>query len=139
MLFFNLCILAVLSVVAHANENALNSIQDLQWESRIILIYTHDNAKLYTQVLNEQAIEIDDRHIHWFVLESDTIDSNYTGEITNQFYRLTRENYFSDNFAGIKLIGKDGFVKASYEELELDSIYSLIDSMPMRQMEMQQQ
>ncbi len=135
-MFFALCMHSIFNIAAATNLNTINSIEDLQWKSRIILIYAYDDAKSYAQVLNEQDAHIEERHIHWFILDVNKVYSNYNGALVDDFHKITKQKYFSQNEIAIKLIGKDGYVKASYDTLDLDSIYNLIDSMPMRQMEM---
>ena len=66
--------------------------------------------------------------------------TNYPGKVDPRLGSWIREKYFTPPPAetAFVLIGKDGGVKSRGETLDLDSMFDLIDSMPMRRAEMNQ-
>lgn len=58
--------------------------------------------------------------------------------INHDFIKSIRSTYAKETQQTIQviLIGKDGEVKKRNNKLELDALYSLIDTMPMRKQEM---
>ena len=93
-------------------------------------------AELINQ-LNLAKTEIEERDLLWFVLNAELLTSNYGGEISSSFGRDVREKYLVNSIKAV-LIGKDGGVKNRQQVLSLDSMLALIDTMPMRQSEMEQ-
>ena len=117
---------------------ALESISELQWGSRIILVQENEESENVLDTLRKHEFEIHDRDIYWFVFLEESMETNYKAEIEENFYRDTLDNYFSDSQTNVVLIGKDGGIKKKGKYLDLPGLFDLIDSMPMRQMEMQE-
>ncbi len=124
---------------AETSNSELENINQLRWENRIVVVYSQSTPEEIVALLSSRVTDIDDRDIYWFVLDNKQLYTNYIGNVDASFYQITREKYFPHQEAEIKLIGKDGYVKASYKTLDLNVIFALIDTMPMRQMEMHQQ
>lgn len=115
---------------------ALESINELEWSSRIILVRVPEESQEVLNALKKLNYEIQDRDIYWFVFIKESIETNYEGKIKENFYRNTLDTYFSDSEINVILIGKDGGIKQKGKYLDLHGIFDLIDTMPMRQMEM---
>ena len=116
---------------------ALESISELEWSSRIILIQEFEEPEKVLDALKKYDPEIRDRDIYWFVFLEKRVESNFNGEIKEKFYKDSLDKYFSDSETHVVLIGKDGGVKKKGKDLDLEGIFDLIDTMPMRQMEME--
>ncbi|TLU61823.1 DUF4174 domain-containing protein [Thalassotalea litorea] len=124
----------------HAEE--LNDIGQLQWQSRVLLMQGSDEAKQsFSQSLENDAKQLSDRHIYWFIFQSDQVETNYPGEVSDNFKNSIKAEYFGNTGDGdvIILIGKDGSPKLFTSELDLKQLYETIDAMPMRQQEIQSQ
>ena len=145
-----LLILIVLgNTVVYANT-AIDDIDEFEWENRIILVNaTLDNngsRNTELQTLLGQNVEIEDRDIIWFFISSKpnssnqnefNIQTNSTRKLTptfkNQIYSLVQ-----NKSQQVILIGKDGGIKSRSKTLNLSDLFSQIDMMPMRILEMQQ-
>ena len=88
------------------------------------------------QLLREQEAQIDDRDIIWFSIKDNLVLSNYKGDLSSEFVTKIREK-FSHLQNKVILIGKDGGIKSQSDYLNLEDIFSEVDSMPMRLFEIQ--
>jgi hypothetical protein len=112
---------------------------ELKWKNRIVITLTNDQKlnESLQQELEENKAEINERDILYFLI-------NPTAVLSNGDYTLSLEDigdfiheYFdNDDSLKVLLIGKDGGVKMEAESLDLEYIFRLVDSMPMRQKEM---
>jgi len=113
----------------------LKSLDDLEWNHRILVIRADESEVEALQA--ELALEeegIVDRDMVWFIRTPDRMISNYPGAVSEDFSvdpMMERIRY-----RRAALIGKDGLVKSFYPRLNLEAVFSLIDSMPMRRAEM---
>ena len=134
ILLFLLCMLAGL---LQAEDLILHSIDQLRWTSRVILVeIENDDADTLIRLENAKE-DINERHINWFVFSQDSFYSNYKNRIGKEFRTTVYNDYLNDT--NVVLLGKDGYIKLTSDTLELDKIFELIDTMPMRQMEMTSQ
>ena len=115
----------------------LSDLDSLKWKNRVILINEPKKQDESLQFLKAQVSEIDDRDIIWFIIKDDNALSNYSGRLSREFVSNMRER-LGPVKGKVILIGKDGGIKSQADYLNLDSIFSEIDAMPMRQLEMQQ-
>lgn len=131
-------VLLITALVAGAagKVGAMKDIDIFEWEKRIILINSDNDLEGITAILDDADYEIRDRHIYWFILNKSKVVSNYAGEIGKNFAINMRKKYFADGLGSVVLIGKDGGVKRRAEKLDLENLFALIDTMPMRQSEM---
>lgn len=118
------------------NDKKLESLEDLKWEKRIILVKEDSDEGLSQLRVAVEAIN--ERHIVWFRLSDGKIETNYEGELSGDFSDKLESKYFKEFDANVSLIGKDGTVKSKDDKLDLKDYFSQIDSMPMRQREMRQ-
>ncbi len=117
-----------------AENRALDSLSDLRWKNRIVLV---ENATDRTiSELEDHRGGIHERQIVWFCVVNGEIQSNYQGELAGGFLDHLREEYFERTGFPVLLIGKDGWVKSSNPSLDIASYFAQIDAMPMRQAEM---
>jgi hypothetical protein len=128
--------LIVALVCFQQTTQALESINDFKWDHRIILIRTSSDAEQILNALKQQVHEIKDRDIYWFVFSNESIESNYQCVLEENFYSNIFETYFVNDEIKTILIGKDGGIKNTSDTLDLQNLFDLIDTMPMRQLEM---
>jgi hypothetical protein len=117
------------------------TLNDLQWKHRIIITLSNDPemSDSLRQQLQDRTSEIDDRDIIFFLISPASVISNseYLLSLEDQA-DLIRDYYRNPEQLKVLLIGKDGGVKMEADKFDLDSIFRLIDSMPMRQREMRE-
>jgi hypothetical protein len=118
---------------ANDQDKILHDVTDLQWQNRLLLIWSEDRLD---DGLAELTYEIDDRDLLWFLFLETEVTSNYKGKISSEFWVSTRTQYY-DPEVKVILIGKDGGVKNRYSSLDMFSVFKSIDSMPMRQIEIE--
>lgn len=125
------------STLAHGNElTMLSELASLQWQNRIVIIDQAEDKKDILDQLDKYTAEINDRDIVWFIFKHDRLLTNYAGKISEDFSSKARERYDTMR-SKVILIGKDGGIKARYNRVDLEAVFSDIDAMPMRQYEMQ--
>jgi hypothetical protein len=117
-------------------DKKLESLKDLQWEKRIILVRENDDDA--GRQLRDAVDTINERDVVWFRLRNGKIETNYEGELAEDLFDKLTTIYFEKFDANVFLIGKDGTVKSKDDKLDLTNYFGLIDSMPMRQQEMRQ-
>jgi len=132
------CLMTV-KINAQASEEKPAGLEDLRWEYRVILIFAREpymsNA---LNNLDEFKAEIEERDIAWFVLDDNTLHTNYDGKLKDQLRDELMDRYFTPVpvETAVRLIGKDGTVKSRSSDLNLEATFGLIDQMPMRRAEM---
>jgi len=123
-----------------ADNLSLNDLQSLQWQHRIVVVFSQDKRQYETVVeqLQTQQNEVDDRDIIWFVNTDEQLLSNRKDLIGAGLKNNLQQYDNRKNQAELLavLIGKDGGVKARQNQWNIDSLFALIDTMPMRQREM---
>jgi hypothetical protein len=116
-----------------------NPLKPLRWDYRIVLIAAPSTeAERLVSELNQVKEAINERHIVWFVIDEENLATNYARPLGKSFRPAVMKYFFGDfpEKIQVRLIGKDGGVKSKAEKLELEELFGLIDSMPMRQAEM---
>jgi len=118
------------------NNPVLSELESLEWKNRVVIINDSSNEEESLRALSMQLAEINDRDIIWLILNGDLVTTNYSGSLSPELVGNIRARLGSIEDKVI-LIGKDGGVKSRYDDLDIDTIFSEIDAMPMRQLEMQ--
>jgi hypothetical protein len=132
-----LILLMLLSPIAWAEAmQSLHSLSELKWKNRLIMIDAGNDINTYQHELSQLDAEINNRDIIWFLLNQSSLSTNYTGRVTDNLTKEVRQKLQHHN-SSVLLMGKDGGVKATQTQLRLNVIFSEIDSMPMRQRELQ--
>ena len=131
----------VLVPVKYAKEQSMIRLEDLQWKHRIILVFGKipgDDETLVAR-FQQHTEEIDERDILYFLI-GENIVTNASSSLEEGYVKTLREKYAVDEQdMSVILIGKDGGEKYRRSYLDLEEIYRVIDVMPMRMREMQQQ
>ena len=113
----------------------LGALASLRWQHRIIVV----DAEIPDAIVRLQAAQpaIDVRDILWFVRDQGSLQTNYPGPPTPGLAEELDQRFFSRSDAAVFLIGKDGGLKASAQQLDLPALFARIDAMPMRRREME--
>ena len=142
MKFATALLASIMSIAtpSHATEAAVETLGDLQWKYRILLIYAPEPAASQAlSNLDELAPEIEERDIAWFLIAGENMHSNYPGALGDGLRTQVLDRYFTPRpeQSRVVLIGKDGGVKSEGPDLDLVATFGLIDQMPMRKAELQ--
>lgn len=117
-----------------AETGTLDSLGEKRWTNRVILV---DKAtETMVGELEARRAEMDERQLLWFCVVSGEIDTNYRGELGDSLLGQLKQDYFEKSGFPVLLIGKDGGIKSRDQTLDIDRYLIQIDSMPMRQSEM---
>lgn len=103
---------------------------EYRWEHRIVILNAQmpDSARLLEELLGKRE-ELKARDILVFLKNGDNLVCKNA--------KISSVKDQSNRFSGVVLIGKDGGVKLQEDHwVEVEAIFDLIDSMPMRQSEM---
>ena len=119
-------------------------LSEFQWKNRLLFLFAPNRNHpmfdaLHTSLAVRQSEAIDRDLMIFEILESSPSRMN-NESIDSETARLLRVKFgiLRDDFTVI-LIGKDGGIKLNRKkQTQLDDIFALIDSMPMRQEEMRQ-
>ena len=137
-----LALLLPLVMLQPASADAPGDLSAFRWENRLIVLFTDDpDADSLSRHLREHTAAIDERHILWFLITPNKVETNFPHGLAQDFAVNVHDKYHlpSGPDTQVSLIGKDGGVKSRSGELDLEEIFLLIDGMPMRRSEMRQQ
>lgn len=130
----------IISLSIQAKELAmLTDLSDLRWENRVIVVSTVNDKDSISKIFEQHETELNERDIVWFIMQNNTVSSNFSGNIADNFVPNMIQNYKINaqlEQGNVMLIGKDGGIKWAAKRINLATIFSKIDSMPMRQIEM---
>jgi len=117
-------------------------IEHFRWKKRLLLVFAAENAQSHYQSLaneiSSRQADVNDRDLVVFeIIESGTSRMNGS-PIEPQKAASIREQFeITPNSFTVILVGKDGGIKMKRnDQVRLEEIFRLIDSMPMRQEEM---
>ncbi len=117
-------------------NNELENLKTLTWKKRIVLVREKTDAGL--NQLNKAKDEVNDRDVVWLRLKDDELKTNFEGGLSKKLTQHLKTNYFDKFDEEVFLIGKDGTIKSKDDKLNLKNYFKQIDSMPMRQREMEE-
>ena len=133
-----LTVLMMFGPLAQGQQSeVLEDLATLQWKNRLIVINEVNNTVQVAALFEENAVETKDRDIIWFNIQSGQLSSNYSGQLSKDLLKSI-DQQMSLVAGEVILIGKDGGIKSRQKNLELETLFSEIDSMPMRQQERRQ-
>ena len=121
------------------NANA-QSLNDYKWKNRLIFLVgdTIKSQQLQDQLtlfMNEKE-EMAERDVLLFMVNDTDVVSDEKAPSAISAAELRKVAHIDSGFEGVLLLGKDGGYKLKKGFLvEPDTIFDLIDSMPMRQFE----
>jgi len=109
----------------------ISDLHALRWKQRVLVINEPSNVESLLGLLCNNAAALDERRLAWFVLHGSRVHSNVPAALSDELARNIRSQLDS-GLNEVFLIGLDGGVKASTDQLDLEALYALIDAMPMR-------
>lgn len=113
---------------------AAERLSDYQWQNRLLLVRAAGNEQSIRAALDANRDAIIERDLVWFLVGSEGIEGSDAKPVPRALGEdILRILGASD---AVVLIGKDGLVKGRYPKLDLQAVFSRIDSMPMRKREM---
>lgn len=117
------------------------SLKEYRWKNRIIILVDgeNDTAKFQKQyeAITAEGSAFRDRDLILLLLKEDLVELSNDNESEIDGTQLRNELKIDPAFEGVILIGKDGGIKMrEIFHVEPQTIFDLIDSMPMRQAEM---
>jgi len=112
----------------------LSHVSELRWQNRLIIILESPSPQEDIAALRTYAAQIDERDVIWFVLDANSMATNFPKDVAHGLAGDLRDRFGEG--PPVILVGKDGGVKMRAVRLEPREIFSRIDSMPMRQREM---
>ncbi|MCG6945551.1 MAG: DUF4174 domain-containing protein [Deltaproteobacteria bacterium] len=142
--FKTLLLIMVVAMAVQAKGQDKIRLKDYQWKNRLILAFspsTKDKGyRAFAKDIALQAEEVVDRDLLVFhILETGEIKLGESSLQTGAGDYLRESFSIRSGTLTVLLIGKDGGVKLRREGgVELNQIFSLIDTMPMRQREMRE-
>ena len=115
-----------------------------QWKNRLLFLFAEDTndpffENLQSQIMAQKA-EVDDRDLIVFEVPAQGPARMNNSPLDRKEADSIRTHFaIPGNTFSLILVGKDGGIKLkSKDRVDLSDVFGLIDSMPMRQREMQQ-
>lgn len=135
-----LCLCVMFADLSHAQ--ALASLDALRGERRVLLVFVDGETGRREDVLDTLEASADglaERDVTWFVFADDAlVATTHEAPVAPRFAAdLRREFAPVDRPLDVLLIGKDGGLKRRASRLDVVSLFTSIDRMPMRRREMQ--
>ncbi len=133
-------IILIVGVVSGVFWSEVITLEDLQWKSRVLLVFPSPDEDISPiwEMTDSLLTEIADRDLIYFVF-GDSLVSNSDFKFDKDYEKSLRARYAlgSKELCWI-LLGKDGGSKLKMEGTAPDwkLLFATIDSMPMRQKEM---
>ena len=143
------CLIIVFCLAAFANPvfaqgKTQFDIDDLRWRHRVLIVFAADSTQKFAEPLLNQIeryqsdfLDRDMVFIGIFSNASNHVDGQFLNELSIKKLKA-RFGAGTSSFR-VLLIGKDGGVKLDQQvSTDLNDIFALIDTMPMRRSEMKQ-
>ena len=124
-------------LTAGDDHNELNNIRQLQWQNRVLIVWSHNLGKSYQQIHQTYSSQIADRDMAIFIINDTELITNLSQPIGSEFLSHLKLSFPKDR-GNYYLVGKDGGIKNKGKPLVMQNIFDQIDQMPMRMLEMQQ-
>jgi hypothetical protein len=140
-----LTVFVIASIFASQPATTMDvDITHLQWKKRLLLVFAAESGQpnfqsLANEISSRQA-DVDDRDLVVFeILESGTSRMNHSRIEPRKAASIREQFEIAPSAFTVILVGKDGGIKLKRnDQVRLEEIFQLIDSMPMRQDEMRQ-
>lgn len=118
--------------------------EQFQWKNRLLFLFSPDDShpifRNLQSEINTQKAEVEDRDLLVFEVLTKGSSRMNTVQLDRQVADSIRNRFSAPRHTfTLVLVGKDGDVKMRrHDQVKLKEVFALIDSMPMRQNEMQQ-
>jgi hypothetical protein len=107
-------------------------LKDYRLTNRVILTFSNSEENPDRQLLIQQIKQYPCEYMKRDLVHIDLIKGTHQYNRLSQKFSLPESTSFK-----LLLLGKDGEIKLSTNRVELNDVFSLIDTMPMRKREMQ--
>ncbi|CZT34875.1 DUF4174 domain-containing protein [Rhizobium sp. 9140] len=130
----------IFGVGPHPEETSGN-LHDLQWEKRVLVIFADpagfkSDTQLHVLMGDKDALRHRDLAI--FTVDGNDVRPEFGSDVVPQAHTLRKELACAPGTFALVLVGKDGHVKSRFDDVvDPDVLFAEIDSMPMRQAEIQ--
>lgn len=115
------------------------SLADFEWRYRVLIIFpddAHVEATRQANILLSEAEGLRDRDIIVLEVGRNEVKALFGPEYDLNCYAIRSDLDVTNGFFAIRLVGKDGTVKFSSDEVVAPTdIFELVDQMPMRKRE----
>jgi hypothetical protein len=136
--------LILVSITVWTPKEALSmDLTKFQWKNRLLFLFAEDASdpffkNLQGQIMAQKA-EVDDRDLIVFEVPAQGPARMNNSPLDRKEADSIRTHFaIPSNTFNLILVGKDGGIKLKSEDrVDLSDVFGLIDSMPMRQREMQ--
>lgn len=146
IIYIFLCLITTFAQ-AREQEEPLKQLSQLQWFYRVIILKGSQDAlnkensiDFLNKQLNANKAALQERDIAWFLIDGKRLHTNLVPPYFNQgLSQSFIHNIINDTLKPSDqaiLIGKDGGVKRRQSIININELLDLIDTMPMRQQEM---
>ena len=120
----------------HSFNMAAQDLSNYTWKNRIVILYENDtntaDVKSALQIIDNNTSKFTERDILVFVYK-DNIFYSTNRKATD----IKKSDILPKTYDGYVLIGKDGGIKSkALYPFNLEQLFNVIDSMPMRKSEM---
>lgn len=120
----------------HSFNMEAQDISDYKWKNRIVILYENDtnttDVKSALEIIDNNASKFTERDILVFVYKDNLLYS-----VDRKPTEIKKSEILPEIYDGYILIGKDGGIKSKAQyPFNLQKLFNLIDSMPMRKSEM---
>lgn len=138
-----LLVTGILASLGNGGNSEAVDLSSYRWRHRLLLIFSPstDFAAYQTllQQLHQERTGVLDRDLIVFRLVNQGHSQVGKARLNHQEVETLRRRFgVTENEFRVVLIGKDGGVKLSERSVDLVDVFGLIDSMPMRQREMEE-
>jgi hypothetical protein len=114
---------------------AIDSLDNLRWKNRLLILFNDAADSDVLPLLERLRAGIEERDLIWFVVTAEEIETNLPNGLSDKIHSELSMLKATSTDSRI-LVGKDGGIKLSIDTLDMDTIFTTIDAMPMRQQEM---
>ncbi|PYE28478.1 uncharacterized protein DUF4174 [Rhizobium sp. PP-CC-3A-592] len=128
----------IFGVGPHPEETSGN-LHDLQWEKRVLVIFsdpagTKSDSQLRALMGDKDALR--QRDLAIFTVDGNDVRPEFGSDVVPQAHMLRKELGCAPGTFSLVLVGKDGHVKSRFDDVvDPNVLFAEIDSMPMRQAE----
>ncbi|SHK79421.1 protein of unknown function [Maribacter aquivivus] len=123
-------------IIMHSFNMAAQDLSNYTWKNRIVILYENDtntaDVKSALQIIDNNTSKFTERDILVFVYKDNVFYS-----VNRKATDIKKSDILPKTNDGYILIGKDGGIKSkALYPFNLEQLFNLIDSMPMRKSEM---
>jgi len=132
-------LVALIFVLVSSQVFAMNSLSDLTWKKRVIIVFADDGDKRperQVKILTDRRAELEERDLVVLSVINDEASTAFGNVAKPDAAALRDEADVRKGSFQVILVGKDGGIKLRSDTVVPDvELFDVIDRMPMRQAE----